>query len=227
MKILLIKLLISLLIVLGLVLVFNFTPLSINQFTPSNIKTFVLQFGKIAPLIFIIIYTLRSVIPIIPVGFLSLIGGSLFGTWWGTIYILTGAVTGATVAFLIARYWGKSIIGRIKWVHRDDVRKINNRIAKNGFQFIFIIRLIPFFQYDVINYGAGFSKMKFQHFIIGSFIGMIPGGFIRAFVGNSLNDIFSVQTASFLVVFLLLILIPIIYRAKKKEHYLLRMKEDK
>ncbi len=97
------KILMLLGIVVGIFLIFEFTPLSISDFTPTNVKNFILQFGIWAPIVFIAIYPLRGAILVIPVGVMSLAGGLAFGKWLGTIYILIGATLGACFSFLIAR----------------------------------------------------------------------------------------------------------------------------
>ena len=79
------------------------------------------------------------------------------------------------------------------------------------------MRLIPLFQYDAVNFGSGLSKMKFRDFVLGSFIGMAPGGFINATLGSSLENIISVQFFAALGFFILLMFIPTIYKAIKKK----------
>ena len=57
------------------VALFQFTELDASQFTPTNIKQFILSFGALAPLIFVTLYAARAVILVIPVGVMSLAGG--------------------------------------------------------------------------------------------------------------------------------------------------------
>lgn len=201
---------------LAVFLIFKFTPLSLSDFTPTNIKNFILQFGIWAPIVFIIIYTLRGAILVIPVGVMSLAGGLAFGQWWGTIYILVGATLGASLSFFIARYFGRQFIESFKWLHQGKIRSFDDGIEKNGFRMMLFFRLIPLFQYDAVNFGAGLSKMKFRDYFLASFIGMVPGGFINAMLGSSLENIISVQFFAALGFFILLMFIPGIYKAIKK-----------
>ena len=101
-----IKLIILLLVILGIFLIFQFTSLSISDFTPEKIKNFVLQFGLWAPIVFIVVYALRGVVLVIPVGVMSLAGGLIWGKWLGTVYILLGA-TGGFLSFIPGRqiFW--------------------------------------------------------------------------------------------------------------------------
>lgn len=212
-----IKLIILVVIILGIFLIFKLTPLSISDFTPQKIKNFVLKFGIWAPIIFIIIYALRGVILVIPVGVMSLAGGLIWGKWLGTVYILVGATAGSCLAFLVARYFGRSIIEKTGLLNQEKIKSFDENIQENGFRFIAFIRLIPLFQYDAVNFGSGLSKIKFRDYALATFIGMIPGGFINAFLGSSLDNILSVQFFVALAAFILLMFIPTIYKKIKKK----------
>ena len=48
-----------------------------------------------------------------------------------------------------------------------------------------IARLFPFFQFDIISYGAGLTNMKLRNFAIASFIGMLPMTYVFASLGES------------------------------------------
>ena len=211
------KLLILAGIIMAIVLTFRFTPLSISDFTPTNVKNFILKFGVWAPIIFIIIYALRCAVLVIPVGIMSLAGGLAFGKWLGTIYILLGATLGASLSFMIARYFGRQFIESFSWLHKGKIKQFDDGIEKNGFRMMLFMRLIPLFQYDAVNFGAGLSKIKFRDYVLASFIGMVPGGFINAMLGSSLENIISVQFFAAIGVFILLMFIPTIYKAIKKK----------
>lgn len=219
------KLLILAGIALIIFLIFQFTPLSISDFTPTNIKNFILQFGIWAPIIFIAIYSLRGAILVIPVGVMSLAGGLAFGKWLGTIYILIGATLGASLSFMIARYFGRQFIESFGWLHKGKIKSFDEGTQKHGFRMMLFIRLIPLFQYDAVNFGAGLSKMKFRDYVLATFIGMIPGGFINATLGSSLENIISAQFFAALGVFILLMFVPTIYKGIKKKRSKEAMRE--
>ena len=181
-----------LIVLAGVYLVFRFTSLSVKDFTPENVKNFILQFGPLAPIVFIVIYTLRAVILVIPVGIMSLAGGLAFGKWFGTVYILVGATAGSCLSFLIARYLGRGIIEKLGVMKKGKLKMFEEGVEKSGLKVILFLRIIPLFQYDAVNFGAGFSKMKLRDYAVGSFIGMAPGGFINAMLGSSLENIMSV-----------------------------------
>jgi uncharacterized membrane protein YdjX (TVP38/TMEM64 family) len=210
------KLLAIVLLALLIVALFRFTALDASQFTPTNIKQFILGFGALAPIIFVALYAARAVILVIPVGVMSLAGGLAFGKWWGTLLILLGATLGSCLSFVTARYFGRGFIESLEWLHKGRIKQFDDKAAENGFKLILFIRLVPLFQYDAVNFGAGLSKIRLRDFALASFIGMIPGGFINALLGSSLEDIVSVQFFAALGAFILLALVPLIYRRIKK-----------
>lgn len=210
------KLLILVAFALGIFLVFRFTPLSLSDFNPTNIKNFILQFGIWAPTVFITIYALRGAVLVIPVGVMSLAGGLAFGKWYGTLYILIGATLGASLSFFIARYFGRKFIESFSWLHKGRIKAFDDGIEKNGFRMMLFMRLIPLFQYDAVNFGSGLSKIKFRDYVLASFIGMAPGGFINAVLGSSLENIISLQFFIALGIFILLMFVPSIFKAIRK-----------
>jgi uncharacterized membrane protein YdjX (TVP38/TMEM64 family) len=207
-----IKLGILLVVVLGIFLVFRLTPLSVSHFTPANVKSFILKFGIWAPVVFVVLYSLRAIVFVIPVGAMSLAGGLAFGKWWGTVFILIGATLGSSLSFLVARFFGRKFIESFGWLHKGRIKSFDQGSEKHGFRLILFLRLVPLFQYDAVNFGAGLSKMRFRDYVLGSLIGMVPGGFINALLGSSLENIISVQFFAALGIFILLMFIPAIYK---------------
>lgn len=199
-----------------IVAVFHFTELDASQFTPTKIKQVILSFGALAPIIFVALYAARAVILVIPVGVMSLAGGLAFGKWWGTLLILLGATFGSCLSFLVARYFGRGFIESLGWLHGGRIKQFDDRAAENGFKLILFVRLVPLFQYDAVNFGGGLSKVRLRDFALASFVGMAPGGFISALLGSSLEDIASLQFVVALGAFILLALVPLIYRRVKK-----------
>ncbi len=139
-------------------LIFRFTPLSPSDVTPSNIKELILSVGFWGPVVFITIYASRAVILVIPVGVMSLAGGLAYGKSWGTALIMVGAVLGSCLAFLVARHLGRRFIEQFAWLHRGRIGSFDEGTEAHGLRIILTARLIPLFQYDAVNYGAGVSS---------------------------------------------------------------------
>jgi uncharacterized membrane protein YdjX (TVP38/TMEM64 family) len=84
--------------------------------TLQNALTQVDTWGVWAPIGFILIYNIATVL-LIPGSILTLGSGVLFGIGWGSFYVFIAATLGATLAFLIGRYFARD------WV--------NGKVQKN------------------------------------------------------------------------------------------------
>ena len=82
-----------------------------DRLEAATLQQWLEQAGMAAPLLFMAIYALATVL-FMPGSVMTLAGGALFGPVLGTLYNLTGATLGAALAFLIARYLASD------WVQR-------------------------------------------------------------------------------------------------------------
>jgi uncharacterized membrane protein YdjX (TVP38/TMEM64 family) len=147
----------------------------------QNILTWVQGLGPIAPVAFILIYNIATVL-LIPGSVLTLGGGVLFGLVWGSIYVLIAATLGATIAFLIGRYFTES------WVKRQlqkypKFAAIEAAVAKEGFKIVLLTRLSPLFPFNLLNYAFGITQVSLKDYVLGS-IGMIPGTILYVYLGS-------------------------------------------
>lgn len=161
-------------IVLLVTLVILFRAIGLNsRINLNQLRTYLASFGIWAPVIFLAIYTIRPLV-LFPGSLLTIASAFLFGIFWGTVYSTIGATLGAAIAFGLARKLGRDAVAKYirgKFVLFDD------KIAEQGFIFILVLRLVPvlFPSFDAINYGAGFSKIRFWDFTLGTLLGLIPG----------------------------------------------------
>ena len=120
---------------------------------------------------------------LVPGAVMTIAAGLAFGTGWGSVYSLIGADVGAVVAFGAGRWLGKSFVERIVGERFHEVLR---KIARNGFQIIFYLRMVPVIPYNALNLLAGASPIKFKDYFWASMIGMIPGTILFAFLGDAL-----------------------------------------
>ena len=150
-----------------------------QQFDVALLQQWVEQAGTAGPIIFMLIYAIGTVL-FLPGSVLTLAGGALFGPVLGTFYNLTGATIGATLAFLIARYLASEAVeqkaaGRLK--------QLKHGVENEGWRFIAFVRLVPLFPFNLLNYALGLTRIKLSHYIITSYICMLPGGFAYTWLG--------------------------------------------
>ena len=126
-----------------------------------------------------------------PLGFpgtpLTLLSGSLLGNFMGTITALVGNTLGATSAFLLSRYVFKEYVQTNIVSKYPLIKKYEQKIKDNALQTIILLRLIPLFPFNALNFILGVTNIPLKKYVIGSFVGMIPGTFLFVYFGGSLR----------------------------------------
>ena len=186
-----------------------------NYIQPEVLRQQILSFGIFAPFVYILLYILGTIF-FVPGTVLTLIGGAIFGPLMGTVYTIIAATIGATIAFLIARYLGGSLIKRLGNTKFQKIKKYDNKIEKNGLNVVLFLRFVPFFPFNILNYALGLTKVKLSDYFFGSLFGMIPGTFVYVYLGDSLSSLNFWQIISAII--LLLLFSFIATKLKNKKH---------
>jgi uncharacterized membrane protein YdjX (TVP38/TMEM64 family) len=150
-----------------------------DRFDAAALQSRVQQAGIAAPLLFMLIYALAAAL-LLPGSVLTLAGGALFGPVLGTLYNLTGATAGAALAFLIARYLASD------WVARKAggrLKQIIDGVESEGWRFVAFVRLVPLFPFNLLNYALGLTRLKFSHYLIATYVFMLPGAIAYTYLG--------------------------------------------
>jgi uncharacterized membrane protein YdjX (TVP38/TMEM64 family)/rhodanese-related sulfurtransferase len=135
--------------------------------------------GIWAPVGFIIIYATGTVL-FFSGALLSLAGGALFGPIWGTAWNLLGATLGATIAFLLAR----GIAGA--WATRrlgGRLKRLVDGVSAEGWRFVALMRLVPLFPFNLLNYALGLTSISLSAYVLTSFVCMLPGAIAYTWLG--------------------------------------------
>lgn len=142
---------------------------------------------------------------------MTLAGGFLFGSLLGTLYVNVGA----TLAFLAARYLLRD------WVERKfgvRLAPIQEGFAKNAFNYLMTLRLIPLFPFFLVNMVSGLTRVSIGTYMAATSLGIIPGSFVFAYAGrqlgtiNSLREIASPNVLTAFTLLGALALVPVLYK---------------
>jgi uncharacterized membrane protein YdjX (TVP38/TMEM64 family) len=171
-----------------------------------------------AVLLFVGVYCVQTAFSLPGAAALTLVGGLLFGSVVGTLYVNVAATAGATLAFLAARYLLKD------WVERkfgDRLEPIQQGFARNAFSYLMTLRLIPVFPFFLVNLVSALTRINLGTYIAATAIGILPGSFVYAYAGRQLgtiNSLREIASPPVLLAFTLLgvlALTPILYRKLK------------
>jgi len=150
-----------------------------DQLDAAKLEALVTDAGAAAPFLFMIIYIIGTVF-FLPGSVLTLLGGALFGPYWGTFYNLTAATIGAMLSFLVARYLAS------EWVAQKTggrMKQLINGVESEGWRFVAFTRLVPLFPFNLLNYALGLTRISFSQYSIATYICMLPGAIAYTYLG--------------------------------------------
>lgn len=166
------------------ILIFYFLTPVRDYLSPSGfaqLEEWIRAQGFWAPFIFGVIYVTATVFAL-PGSVLTIGGGLLFGTLWGTILSWISASLGASLSFLIVRYLGRDFVARFL-VRRPLLSRLDEKIGTHGFYSVLFLRLVPLFPFNGLNFGLGLTKVSFQNYFWATLLGMLPGTFVYTSLG--------------------------------------------
>jgi len=143
------------------------------------------KLGPWGPMIFIGIYVVATVL-FIPGSVLTLGAGAVFGVALGSVCVSISATLGATAAFLVGRYLARDAIAR-KIARNEKFAAIDRAVADEGWKIVFLTRLSPVFPFTLLNYAFGLTRVRLSHYVLASWIGMMPGTVMYVYLGSLVN----------------------------------------
>jgi uncharacterized membrane protein YdjX (TVP38/TMEM64 family) len=186
------------------------------QHTQTTMRNFVAAHYIRAVFYYMFSYTIMTVLgfPIaIP---MTLLGGFLFGFWFGGIFALVSSVLGALIFFLLVRNWFADLI---KTYYQQRLQEFNERIGSEGvFGYMVSLHLVAVVPYVIINTLAALANISVRIFLLATVLGATPVIFIYSFAGaqfgmiQGMKDIFSAGMIYALALLLVLSLIPFIIK---------------
>ena len=135
--------------------------------------------------LFVAIYTIRPLV-LFPATLMTIAGGILFGPVLGIATTVIGANASAMVAYWMARSLGFS--------PSEDpeaagfLSRWSTRMREESFATVLTMRF-AFLPYDVVNYAAGFLKIRPWPFLLATAIGSIPGTISFTLAGASVESL--------------------------------------
>jgi uncharacterized membrane protein YdjX (TVP38/TMEM64 family) len=146
--------------------------------------------GALGVTLYILLYVLATV-AFLPGWILSVGAGLIYGVVAGTAIISLASTAGATLAFLLARsFLRRSIENKLQGNARFDA--IDRAIGNSGWKIVLLLRLSPIFPFNLLNYALGLTRIPAVHYILASWIGMLPGTALYVYLG-SLGKFFAAE----------------------------------
>lgn len=140
------------------------------------------RLGAWGPVLFALLYVAATVL-FLPGSILTLGAGVVFGLARGAIIVSISATLGATAAFLVGRYVARDwVAGKIEG--NPKFKAIDEAVAREGWKIVGLTRLSPVFPFNLLNYAFGLTRVSLSHYVIASWIGMMPGTVMYVYLGS-------------------------------------------
>jgi uncharacterized membrane protein YdjX (TVP38/TMEM64 family) len=164
------------------------------------------------------VYVLLTALSIPDAVVFSLGVGLLFGRWVGTALVVVAATTGATLAFLGARYLFADAARRRMG---PRMRRLARGFEEDAFGYLLFLRLVPLFPFWLVNLVPAFTPVTTRTYVAATAVGIIPGSFVFCNLGarlatlRSTDDLFDRQTLLALALLGVSALVPIAWKKLK------------
>jgi uncharacterized membrane protein YdjX (TVP38/TMEM64 family) len=138
------------------------------------------EMGWLGVALYALIYFVAGLL-CLPCAPITLAGGYILGTAHGVIAVHTGCVLSAAAGFLLGRWLGRRHAA--EWMRNSPrFHQLDDAIAEEGWKIVGLLRLqaIPF---GLSNYLYGMTKIDFWHYILATFVAMLPGHLIYVHIG--------------------------------------------
>jgi uncharacterized membrane protein YdjX (TVP38/TMEM64 family) len=181
----------------------------------------VARWGAGAAFLYVIVYAAAVSLSLPGAAVLTIAGGFLFGTWIGGSCAAIGASLGAACIFLAAR----AGLGGLTQRAGPFFKKLEAGFSANAFNYLLVLRLVPLFPFWLVNIVPALARVPLPTFLLATFIGIIPGTFVYAGLGDGLGKVVEQPDPDILVhprvlgpilALVLLALLPVWYKRRQR-----------
>ena len=189
---------------------------------------FVADNAVVAGATFFVIYVIAIAFSVPGGAMMTIVGGFLFGPVVAASYVVFAATLGATILFIVAR---GTIGNRLRERAGPWLAKMEAGFQDNALNYLLVLRLVPLFPFFIVNLVPAFLGVSMRTYVVGTFLGIIPGTFVFALAGGGvgsvldqggdfdLSNVLTSQLIAALIGLGLLALTPVVYkwmRARKQ-----------
>ena len=109
--------------------------------------------------------------------------GFAYGPLWGTLLVSPVSVLAASLAFVLGRTVARGWVAR-RMAAAPRFAAVDQAIGESGLKIVLLLRLSPLFPFNLLNYGLGLTRVSFRDYVLGSFLGMLPGTALYVYLGS-------------------------------------------
>lgn len=143
------------------------------------LEAWVVSLGWLGPLALVAINALQIVVAPIPGYVVQVAAGFLFGPLWGGIWGSIGLLLGASLAFWLARLYGRPMVGRLVGPARLDQWEHVTHSTSTLVWFFLLLGPVG----DIPYFLAGLARVSFVKILVITLVVRVPSTFVVAAAG--------------------------------------------
>jgi uncharacterized membrane protein YdjX (TVP38/TMEM64 family) len=146
-----------------------------------------------APVVFLLVYCACCVL-LVPASPLTILAGVLWSFWLALAIVSVSSTIGATLACLLGRTALRN------WVRRKTAKfpkfvAVQRAVSKTSW-LVFLVRLSPVIPFNVLNYALGLTDVPILHYVLYSWVGMLPGTALYVYIGYATKGAITNESSS-------------------------------
>lgn len=178
------KLALIALAVAGLTAIWRFTPLH-DYLTPERVFDWAQTFGDQwwAPIAVMAAYTPACFV-MFPRPLITLFAVIAFGPLMGFVYAMSGILIASLATYYAGVALPEDTVRKMAGAKMDEMSDV---LRKRGLAAVFAVRIIPVAPFAIEGMVAGRIPIKLWHFMLGTFLGMLPGTLTTTVFGDQIQ----------------------------------------
>jgi len=221
-----------LILLIAIILFFTFDlgrwfSLAALQMHHQELQNFNHSHAMLTPLLYILVYIAIVALSLPGGTLMTVVGGFLFGAWFGGMLAVGAATVGATLLFLLAKTaWGDVLLEKVG----TNLQHMQQGFSANALSYMLMLRLVPLFPFFLVNLAPAFLGVRLSVYMSATFFGIMPATFVFSMAGSglgaalmqgqhvSLQGVMNPQMIAALCGLAVLAFIPVVYRRYSLRH---------
>lgn len=159
----------------------------------AALKEYVGENYLLSAAIFIAAYIAAVAFSLPAATILTVFGGFLFGWLAGGLMVVIAATIGACILFLAAR---SAFGGFLRDKVGGRAAALAEGFKQDAFSYLLVLRLAPVFPFFFVNIAPALFDVTLRTFAAATFLGIIPGTFAYAFLGQGVDSVLDAAQSS-------------------------------
>ena len=167
---------------------FSFEEIGNYNFLKDN-REFFVKLKEKNVLILAAIFIFFTIIWVLLLGFgspICIVGGFIFGTWLGTILVVTSFTLGSTLLYIFCNLFFKDLV---KENFLNKFKFLEDKFKKNEFIFFLIYRFVGGIPFAIQNLLPVIFNVKLKNYFYGTLIGLFPQVFVVVSLGSGFDKL--------------------------------------